>query len=178
MVFKSFSFGANKRRKVQITELSFELRIIYETATASTSLSSHAVRTPATENRPGNGQMGPHALGFARNHVALARPLLATRHRPLGPAPRAPAMRQCDCRPSASPSTPARSKSTSPRCAFASCRSRAAYKTSLRAPHAPRHPFPHPPHAIANGEQSSPWRRLLCPHIAQIGHPASFSSSP
>ena len=98
MVFKSFSFGANKRRKVQITELSFELRIIYETATASTSLSSHAVRTPAMENRAENSQMGPRAPGFARNRIALARPLLATHHRPLGPAPRAPAMRQHDRR--------------------------------------------------------------------------------
>jgi len=51
-------------------------------------LSSHAVRTPATENRPENGQMGPRAPGFSRNRVALARPLLATRHRPLGLAPR------------------------------------------------------------------------------------------
>ena len=156
-----------------------ELRSNHETATDCISSpphgAPHAVRTPVTAN--------PSCFGCAPQFRAI--PLLpgtlsplAAPPRPLAPAPRAPGMCQRDCRTSASPSTPARSKSTSPGCAFASCRSRAAYKTSLRAPHAPRHPFPHPPHAIANGEQSSPWRRLLCPHIAQIGHPASFSSSP
>ena len=79
-----------RRRKIEITELILKLQFIYETATASTPLSSHAVRTPATANRPGNGRKGLRAPGLAPNRVALARPPLATLPWSLGRPPRRP----------------------------------------------------------------------------------------
>ena len=118
MVFKTFSFEAKKKeKKIEITELILKLQFIYETATASTPLSSHAVRTPATANRPGNGRMGLRAPGFARNRVALARPPLATLPWSPGRPPRRPPCATPPKRRRRSPSTasaPCPAESTSP----------------------------------------------------------------
>ena len=102
---------------MEITELILELRFIYETATASTPLSSHAVRTPATANRPGNGRKGLRAPGLARNRVTLAHPPLATLPWSPGRPPRRPPCATPPKRRRRSPSTasaPCPAESTSP----------------------------------------------------------------
>ena len=141
-----------RRRKIEITELILKLQFIYETATASTPLSSHAVRTPATANRPGNGREGLRAPGLARNRVALARPPLATLPWSPGRPPRRPPCATPPKRRRRSPSTasaPCPAESTSPgwRTALpgAPSLSFTAYKTTpspLRAPRAPHPPLP------------------------------------
>ena len=168
-------------RKFEITELILELRFIYETATASTPLSSHAVRTPATANRPGNGRKGLRAPGLAPNRVALARPPLATLPWSLGRPPRRP-----PC------ATPPKRRRCSPSPASVALPGRIDLPQAppLRLPAGPPPPrayrrrhFPctrgqDAPAIFPNsGELGSPWSTYIHPSLVQINPTADFSSA-
>ena len=80
MILIFFHLKPRRRRKIEITKLSFELRIIYETATVSTSLLplalSHGAvrrwrpldRVRLARARP-PGQVAPPAPGFGETRV-------------------------------------------------------------------------------------------------------------
>ena len=168
-------------RKFEITELILELRFIYETATASTPLSSHAVRTPATANRPGNGRKRLRAPGLTPNRVALARPPLATLPWSLGRPPRRP-----PC------ATPPKRRRCSPSPASVALPGRIDLPQAppLRLPAGPPPPrayrrrhFPctrgqDAPAIFPNsGELGSPWSTYIHPSLVQINPTADFSSA-
>ena len=168
-----------RRRKIEITELILKLQFIYETATASTPLSSHAVRTPATANRPGNGRKGLRAPGLAPNRVALARPPLATLPWSLGRPPRRP-----PC------ATPPKRRRCSPSPASVALPGRIDLPQAppLRLPAGPPPPRAyrrrHIPCARLERpslldmavELGSPWNSPLRPHIAEIDCHTTFPS--